>query len=63
MLPAPNEFQTLGESEFLTSEMVNSGPQGWTYLLPGAPSELDPVLVRLETAEAVQDIVYSVLSL
>lgn len=52
-----------GESEFLTSEMVNSGPKGWTYLLAGAPSELDPVLARLESDGVVQDIVYSVLSL
>ena len=52
-----------GESEFLTSELVNSDPQGWTYLLAGAPSELDPILAGLESEGVVQDIVYSVLSL
>lgn len=52
-----------GESQFLTSEMVNSGPLGWTYLLAGAPSEIDPVLAGLESEGVVKDIVYSVLSL
>ena len=52
-----------GETAFLTSEMVNSDPHGWTYLLAGAPSELDPVLAKLESTGVVQDIVYSVLSL
>jgi len=52
-----------GETDFLTSEKVNSDPQGWTYLLAGAPSELDPVLAKLESTGVVQDIVYSVLSL
>ena len=52
-----------GESQFLTSELVKSGPLGWTYLLAGAPSELDPVLANLEGSGVVQDIVYAVLSL
>ena len=52
-----------GEADFLTSELVNSGPQGWTYLLAGAPTELDPILANLESEGVVQDIVYSVLSL
>ena len=52
-----------GETKFLTSELVQNGAAGWTYFLAGAPSELDPVLERLEAAGLVKDIVYSVLGL
>ena len=52
-----------GEKAFLTSELVKSDAQGPVYLLAGAPSELDPILERLETAGVVKDVVYSVLSL
>ncbi len=53
----------VGEKAFLTSEMVKSGASGWTYLLAGSPTDLDPVLERLKTAGVVKDIIYSVLSL
>ncbi|MFH1039110.1 MAG: hypothetical protein V1789_10640 [PVC group bacterium] len=52
-----------GENSFLTSELVNAGPKGWTYLLAGSPSELDPILIRLETDGVVTDIVYSIMGL
>ena len=52
-----------GESTFLTSELVVNDSHGWIYFLAGSPSELDPILERLETAGVVKDIVYSVLSL
>lgn len=50
-----------GEISFLTSEVVKQDPQGWLYFLAGSPSELDPVLERLEAEGAVMDIVYSIL--
>jgi hypothetical protein len=34
-----------------------------TYLLAGSPSDLDPVLERLEAGSIVKDVIYSVLSL
>jgi len=52
-----------GEQTFLTCEPVNAGPPSWTYFLAGSPSELDPVLERLETDGVIKDIVYSVLGL
>jgi acetolactate synthase small subunit len=52
-----------GEESFLTCELMGSGVEGWTYFLAGAPSQLDPVLHQLESAEVVKDIVYSVMSL
>jgi acetolactate synthase small subunit len=52
-----------GEKSFLTCELVNSGPQGWTYFLAGSPSELDPVVEHLESAGVVTDIVYSLMGL
>jgi len=56
-------IDVVGEIAFLTSELVKSDANGWTYLLAGSPSDLDPVLERLETGGAVKDIIYSVLSL
>lgn len=53
----------VGETAFLTSELVKSDSRGWTYLLAGSPSDLDPVLERLEAAGIVRDMIYSVLSL
>ncbi len=52
-----------GENSFLTSELVNVGPHGFTYLLAGSPSELDPILIKLETAGVVEDIVFSIVGL
>jgi len=52
-----------GDESFLTSELVKQDARGWVYLLAGSPSELDPVLEKLETAGAVKDIIYSILSL
>ena len=53
----------VGDNTFLTSELVKHEPAGWTYFLAGSPSDLDPVLERLEIAGVIKDIVYSVLSL
>ncbi len=53
----------VGKRTFLTSELVKTDAKGWTYFLAGSPSDLDPVLERLETAGVVKDIIYSVLSL
>jgi len=53
----------VGETSFLTSELVKADAHGWMYLLAGSPSDLDPVLKRIETAGVVKDIIYSVLSL
>ena len=52
-----------GEETFLTTELVGNDAKGWTYFVAGSPSELDPILERLEMAGIVKDIVYSVLSL
>jgi acetolactate synthase small subunit len=52
-----------GETSFLTSELVNSGPRGFAYFLAGSPSELDPVLIQLETDGVLTDIVYSIVGL
>jgi len=52
----------VGEKAFLTSELVREGPGGLTYFLAGSPSDLDPVLERLESDRVITDIVYSVLS-
>jgi len=52
-----------GDESFLTCELVHKGPGGWTYFLAGSPSELDPVLHRLEADGVVVDIVYSLLGL
>ena len=56
-------IDVVGETAFLTSELVKADANGWTYLLAGSPSDLDPVLERLETGGVVRDIIYSVLSL
>jgi hypothetical protein len=53
----------VGERAFLISEPIKSDSRGWTYFLAGSPSELDPVLERLESAGIVKDVIYSVLSL
>jgi len=53
----------VGETAFLTSELVKKGAHGWTYLLAGSPSDVDPVLERLETDGIITDVIYSVLSL
>jgi acetolactate synthase small subunit len=53
----------VGEKAFLTSELVKTREAGWTYFLAGSPSDLDPVLERLETEGIVKDIIYSVLTL
>ncbi len=52
-----------GKESFLTCELVNSDTRGWTYFLAGSPSDLDPVLLKLETSKVVKDIVYSIVSL
>jgi hypothetical protein len=52
-----------GEQAFLTCELVNKGAETWTYFLAGSPSELDPILERLEKESVVKDIVYSVIGL
>ena len=52
-----------GETSFLTCELVNEGKEGIVYFLAGAPSELDPVLTRLEAEGIVHDIVYTLAGL
>ena len=52
-----------GEESFLTCEPVYNDTTGWTYFLAGSPSELDPILDRLETSGVVKDIVYSIVGL
>ncbi len=52
-----------GKEFFLTCELVNNDSHGWTYFLAGSPSDLDPVLRKLETGGTVKDIVYSIVSL
>ena len=53
----------VGENTFVTCELVKEEPRGWTYLLAGSPSDLDPVIARLEPEGIITDIIYSVLSL
>lgn len=55
--------EVAGEKTFLTCELVKSDSRGRTYFVAGSPSELDPVLERLETAGLVKDIVYSIVGL
>lgn len=52
-----------GEQTFLTCELVTQTVGAWVYFLAGSPSELDPVLERLETEHIVRDIVHSVIGL
>ena len=52
-----------GEKSFLTCELVNMDANGWTYFIAGAPSDLDPVLERLEETGVVKDLIYSVVGL
>lgn len=52
-----------GEQTFLTCELVTQSADAWVYFLAGSPSELDPVLERLETEQIVKDLVYSVIGL
>ena len=52
-----------GENAFLTCELVHSDDVGFTYFLAGSPSEVDPVLKRLEKDGVVQDIVYSIVGI
>jgi hypothetical protein len=52
-----------GDESFLTCEPVHKDSSGWIHFVAGSPSELDPVLERLETAGVVTDIVYSVVGL
>jgi len=52
-----------GEKCFLTCELVNTDTPGCTYFLAGSPSEIDPVLEKLEKKEVIKDIVYSIVGL
>ncbi len=52
-----------GEISFLTCELVKEEPKGKTYFLAGSPSELDPILGRLESSGVITDIVYSLIGL
>ncbi|HDP34455.1 MAG TPA: hypothetical protein ENN29_05030 [Candidatus Hydrogenedentes bacterium] len=52
-----------GDQTFLTCELVNTDADAFTYFLAGSPSELDPVLKKLETEGVVTDIVFSVIGL
>ena len=53
----------VGETAFLTSELISTDNKAWTYLLAASPHDLDPILERLENDGVVKDIVYSVLGL
>ena len=52
-----------GDESFLTCEPVHNDSSGWIHFVAGSPSELDPVLERLETGGVITDIVYSVVGL
>ena len=52
-----------GEETFITSELVKTVPDGFVYFLAGSPSELDPILDKLEVDGEVTDIVYSIMGL
>ena len=52
-----------GETSFLTCELVKTDVTGFIYFLAGSPSELDPVLERLELAGIVTDIVYAIVGM
>lgn len=52
-----------GEVNFLTSELVATHGDEYTYLLAGSPNEIDPVLQKLETDHTIKDIVSSVIGL
>ena len=52
-----------GEVDFLTSELVATHGDEYTYLLAGSPSQVDPVLKKLETDGIISDIVSSVIGL
>jgi acetolactate synthase small subunit len=52
-----------GEETFLTCEPMSQDADSYVYFLAGAPSELDPVLHRLDVAGVVQDIVYTITGL
>ena len=53
----------VGETAFLTCELVKKNPLDWIYFLAGSPSELDPILARLESLGVITDIVYSLIGL
>ena len=52
-----------GEVNFLTSELVTTHGDEYTYLLAGSPNEIDPVLEKLELDSTIKDIVSSVIGL
>jgi acetolactate synthase small subunit len=52
-----------GQESFLICELVKVAKEGFTYFVGGSPSELDPVLKRLEDSGTVKDIVYSLVGL
>lgn len=52
-----------GEETFLTCELMYQESDSWVYFLAGAPSELDPVLHHLDSADVVEDIVYTITGL
>ncbi len=52
-----------GEESFLTCESMSTDPDSWVYFLAGAPSQLDPVLDRLEEEGIITDIVFSIVGL
>lgn len=58
-----NPKDVAGKKTFLTCELVRTGPKSRTYFLAGSPSELDPVIERLESAGVIKDIVYSIVGL
>ena len=52
-----------GRDTFLTCELVREERGQCTYFLAGSPSELDPVIARMDEEGILCDIVYSVVGL
>jgi acetolactate synthase small subunit len=52
-----------GEVNFLTSELVTTHGDEYTYFLAGSPNEIDPVLKKLDEGGTIKDIVSSVIGL
>ncbi|MBL7116170.1 MAG: ACT domain-containing protein [Kiritimatiellae bacterium] len=53
----------VGETSFLTCELMSHNSTGWTYFLGGSPAQLDPILHRLKKSAILLDQVYSITAL
>lgn len=52
-----------GENAFLTCEEMHHDSTGWTYFLGGSPSQLDPILRKLERDSLLLDQVFAITAL